>query len=362
MSLDRVEIQGYKSIASCKLELGSLNVLIGPNGAGKSNFIGAFGLLGSLVRDDLQLVIGQQGGAASILHGGPKRTAELNFRMEFDRNAYAAQLVPSLDGGLVFKSENAEFFGPGHAEPYESLPGSGHPESRLSRKAAEKPGGVADFVAKAMASWKVFHFHDTSPQSGAKQKQPIDDNDALRASAENIASFLFRLRETSRDHYDRIVESVRMVAPFFRDFRLQPDRLNKQMIQLEWRQVGDEGYFNANALSDGTLRFICASTLLLQPDPPSVILIDEPELGLHPFAINQLAAMFKSAAVNHQLIVTTQSVTLLNQLDVNDIVVVEQREGASTFDRPNTKDLENWLDEYSLGELWEKNVLGGRPY
>jgi predicted ATPase len=228
--------------------------------------------------------------------------------------------------------------------------------------AREQPGGVADRCLEAMRPWSVFHFHDTSAQAGVKQKQLVDDNDVLRPDASNVAPVLYRLREASPGHYERIVDSIRMVAPFFRDFRLSPDRLASERIQLEWRQVGSDSYYNAHALSDGTLRFISLSVLLLQPDPPPLIGIDEPELGLHPSAITQLAGMLTSSSARHQLIVSTQSVTLLNQLAPEDIVIVEQHEGASTFERPDMDGLHAWLDEYAVGELWEKNVLGGRPY
>ncbi len=361
-TLDRIEIHGYKSIAACNLALRPLNVLVGPNGAGKSNFISAFGLLGSIVNGDLQLAVGRAGGASTLLHGGPKATRRLTLHPHFGVNQYVASLVPAADDNLIFEREICYFHGSGHESPYDIQIGSGHRESKLHESAEANPGRVADHCLSAMESWRVFHFHDTSPSAGAKQKQQIGDDVALRPDAANLAPFLFRLQRSHPDHYRRIRDSVRLVAPFFRDFRLDPDRMNPGRIQLEWAQEGSDAYLNAHALSDGTLRFICLSTLLLQPDPPSVIVIDEPELGLHPFAIAQLADMFRSATTSHQLIVSTQSVTLLNQLDPEDIIVTEQRGGESSFERPDWQALQSWLDEYAIGELWEKNVLGGRPY
>ncbi len=358
-TLDRIEIEGYKSIAACDLEMRRLNVLVGPNGAGKSNFISAFGLLGAIVNGGLQLAVGKAGGASTLLHGGPKRTQRLRLHTYFAQNEYEAAFVPDASDHLIFESEVCYFHGDLVRRATRSL-GAGHRESGLGD--GTHPEKVVNYCHDAMASWQVFHFHDTSPQAASKQKQPIDDNSELRSDAANLAAFLFRLRETSSDSYGRIRDSVRLVAPFFDDFRLVPDRLNQARIQLEWQQVGSDSYFNAHALSDGTLRFICLSTLLLQPNPPSNIIIDEPELGLHPYAIAQLAEMFKSSAHDHQLIVSTQSVTLLNHLEPEDIIVTEHHRGASTFERPDVDHLQKWLDDYSVGELWEKNVLGGRPY
>jgi predicted ATPase len=212
-----------------------------------------------------------------------------------------------------------------------------------------------------MQSWTIYHFHDTSDEAAIKRKGKVDDNDTLRPDAANLAAFLYRLQKTQADSYKRIVAAIRLVAPFFHDFRLRPDRLRKDEIQLEWTQRDSDAYFNAHALSDGTLRFICLATLLLQPEPPSLILIDEPELGLHPYAIVQLAGLFRSAATRTQILVATQSVTLLNQFEPDNVIIVDRSEGQSTFRRINAKEVEAWTDAYALGELWEKAVLGGRP-
>lgn len=357
--LDRIEIEGYKSIAACDLALRPLNVLVGPNGAGKSNFISVFGLLGAMVNGSLQLAVARGGGASTVLHGGPKQTPRLRLHTYFGANQYEAELVPGANDDLIFEHETCYFIRSDET-PWSTRIGSGSRESNLRQAATER--AVPWYCLDAMRSWRVFHFHDTSAQAGAKQKQPLEDNAALRADASNVAPFLFRLREAHPDHYRRIVDSIRMVAPFFEDFNLSPDRLNADRIQLEWRQVGSDQYFNAHALSDGTLRFVCLSTLLLQPDPPPVVVIDEPELGLHPYAITQLGDMFRALSKQHQLIVSTQSVTLLNQVDPEDVIVTEQHDGASSFERPDWEALQSWLHEYAIGELWEKNVLGGRPY
>ena len=239
--------------------------------------------------------------------------------------------------------------------------GAGHKETRLPDIAKKK--GIAQYVLSALRSWSVFHFHDTSAEAPVKRKGPIDDNDGLRPNASNLAAFLFRLQKTDKDSYRRIVAAVRQVAPFFDDFRLKPDRLAPDKIQIEWSEKDSDTYFNAHALSDGTLRFICLATLLLQPKTnlPSLILIDEPELGLHPYAVTQLAALFKSAATRTQVLVATQSVTLMNQFDPEDVVVVDRKDGQSTFRRIGADEIASWTDSYALGELWEKNVIGGRP-
>jgi len=237
--------------------------------------------------------------------------------------------------------------------------GGGHKESALQERATDDP--IARHVLEDLRSWRVYHFHDTRHHARVKGKGALDDNATLRSDASNLAAFLYRLREKERDAYRRIVAAIQQVAPFFSDFQLSPDRLQPDLIQLEWAERDFDAYFNAHDFSDGTLRFICLATLLLQPELPSLILIDEPELGLHPYAIAQLASLLKSAAARTQVLVATQSVTLMNQFEPADVVVVDRKDGQSIFRRIDEEEIDAWKDSYALGELWEKSVLGGRP-
>ncbi len=247
-----------------------------------------------------------------------------------------------------------------YSRPFTLTLGSGHAESKLQTESKSHPGGAADWALDTMRSWRVYHFHDTSSDALVKQRGPVSDDKFLRSDASNLAAFLFRLSQSDESNYRRIVQAVRTVAPFFNDFDLAPDRSNNDVIQLEWRHRDTDTYFNAHALSDGTIRFICLATLLMQPKPPSLIVIDEPELGLYPFAIAQLCDLLRSCG--QQVLISTQSVSLLNQLeDLEDVIIIEQVEGESTAQRLELAAVETWLADYSLGELWEKNLIGGRP-
>jgi predicted ATPase len=265
-----------------------------------------------------------------------------------------------VDDGLVFSREDCWYFRGAFVSEHRQPLGSGHPESKLPHKATQK--GVAAHVYDSLASWKVYHFHDTSESAKVKGIGGINDNFYLNPDASNLAAFLYRLKQTKSAHYETIRDTVRLVAPFFDDFILRPTPANEDKIRLEWRERGSDYPFLAHHLSDGTLRFICLATLLLQPRRPSTILIDEPELGLHPYAIAVLASLMRSANKTHsQLMVSTQSVSLVNQFDPEDLLIVERRDQATVIKPLGPKRLKKWLEEYSLGELWEKNVLGGRP-
>ncbi len=378
-ALDCIAVDGYKSIRSAKIDLGPINVLIGANGAGKSNLLGLFGLLADLADDRLQLHVGRQGGADAILHFGRKKTQALRISLRFGLYAYTSVLVSSAGDTLVFEDEVVWPAPPGPR--FEAAPpgvftldedalratgvaigSGGHKETGLSSvRDSQGHSEIARLVAATMRGWRRFHFHDTGASAPMKQKRKLDDNRALRTEGDNLAPFLFSLKASAPSSYRRIVEAVRAVAPFFDDFSLAPDAVNPDVIQLAWRHKTDDALFTADALSDGTLRFICLATLLLQPELPSLIVIDEPELGLHPFAITQLAALVRSAATRSQVLLATQSVTLLDQFNADEVIVAERSNGESTFRRLDDQALDEWRQEYSLGELWLKNVLGGRP-
>jgi predicted ATPase len=132
-------------------------------------------------------------------------------------------------------------------------------------------------------------------------------------------------------------------------------------VRLEWRQQGSSFPFQPWQFSDGTIRFICLATALLQPKPPSTVVIDEPELGLHPYALEVLAQLLKETAQATQLVISTQSAPLLNQFEPEEVVVVERVEGASHFRRLEAEPLAEWLKDYALGELLQKNVIEAGP-
>jgi len=354
--LKRVTVSGFKSIRDLSLDLGSLNVLIGANGAGKSNFISLFRLLNEVIEGRFQLAVTKGGGADSFLYFGKKRTQSILVKLEFGYNGYECEWVPTATDSLVFASEVGYFYGdPVKKQKY----GSGHLETLLPQFA--KVDLIPTYVLRSLKEWKVYHFHDTSDSAGMKGLGDINDNQYFRPDASNLAAFLLFLRTKHSGHYETIVETIRMVAPFFNGFILRSVTENPGKIRLEWLEKDSDSPFMAHHLSDGTLRFICLATLLLQPHPPDTILIDEPELGLHPYAITVLAGLMRAAATRTQVIVSTQSVALVNEFEPEDLIVVNRKDQQSVFERINKEKLSEWLDEYSLGDLWQKNVLGGRP-
>lgn len=358
--LKLVRAAGYKSIKHQEINLGDMNVLIGQNGAGKTNFISLFKFLRNIIEGRLKN-ISLKAGAENLLYYGSKETKQIDIYLDFSPNVYEIKLQPTRSDSLIVASEQCGFWRTigGYNQPYWQTIARADEESRLAEKA--KTGRVAEYVYDVLKDWFVYHFHDTSETAGVKKYGSTTDNRFLFEDASNLAAFLYILKETQQEFYQRIVKTIQLVIPFFKDFVLLANPLNTNTIRLEWQDKFSDRTFTANELSDGSLRFICMATLLLQKKLPKVILLDEPELGLHPAAITILAGLLKKASKRSQVIVSTQSVSLVNEFEPEDIIVVDRNEGETAFKRLEADKLETWLNEYSLGDLWDKNVIGGNP-
>ncbi len=362
--LDTITVKGFKSIAAIeKLKLGAINVVIGPNGSGKSNFIGVFSFLHAIREGHLQDYVIKAGGADKVLHFGSKATQKLEIHVSFQDgiNQYEVVLEPTAADQLHPAEEWVYFWDKSrYPRPHSDGLASLGTEAGISNSRLK---GKAEYVRQHLNRWRLYHFHDTSSTSPMKKTADVNDNRYLRPDGSNLAAFLYFLRLKHDTAYSLIRRTIQRVAPFFDDFVLEPQQLNPDKIRLEWRHKGSDAYFDSSSLSDGTLRFIALATLFLQPDSfrPSLILVDEPELGLHPYAITLLASLVKQAAVATQVILSTQSPLLLDHFQPEDVLVADRVGGGTQFTRPESARLASWLEDYSLGQLWEKNELGGRP-
>lgn len=364
--LHAITLKGFKTIQELNgFEPGPLTVLIGPNGAGKSNFISFFRMMSWMLADpdNLPVYVAQQGGASNLLHDGPSRTreveAELTIRTEAGENQYAFRLVFAAGDTFIFADERYRFSRDdyGGIAPWRET-GAGHRAPQLLDMAPEDD--TAHFIRNILRRIVLYQFHNTSATARIRSKWSMNDNRYLKEDAGNIAPFLLRMREEEGNYYQRIIETVRLVLPFFSDFELQPD--NGHLL-LAWRERNSDRVFDVSQASDGMLRVIALVALLLQPekDLPDVLILDEPELGLHPSAITVVGGLIRAVSVKAQVIVATQSAALVDCFEPADIVVVEREGRKSVFRRLDSEALGNWLEDYALSELWNKNVLGGRP-
>ena len=319
------------------LPLNRLNVLIGSNGAGKSNFISFFELTKAIYEQRFGSYTLSKGGIDNLLRQGRKVSPSIQGLIDFDNtNAFFFEIKPSQSNkGYIEKT--GDFFNNYHKA------GKNYSQWNLS-------------------SFTVYHFHDTSANSPMRGDCPINDNEYLRDNGSNLAAYLYSLMLNDEKTFRLIEGVIRSIAPYFKGFKLRPDANNKERIRLEWEERDTDMYLDGYSFSDGTLRFIALTTLLLQSQMPEVIIIDEPELGLHPAAINKLAQLVKQASFKSQIILSTQSTNLVNCFEVDDIIVVDRADNQSIFRHLEREELEKWMDDYelSLSDLWEKNMIGGQ--
>ena len=365
--LDAITLKGFKTIRELvDFRPGSLTVLIGPNGAGKSNFLSFFHLLYpvSYGTATLQAYVGAHGGASKLLHDGPAITPEIDARLRLNSDAgetdYHFRLAYAADDTLIYADERYRLVnGDQTGKDSWQIVGAGHRSSLLADY--ETYNDTTAAIARALRNMFTFHFHDTSVTSQFRRKAEVTSDGQFHYRGSNLAPFLYRLMRMEGRSYQRIVETLRLILPFFFDFYLEPDSGH---LLLAWRETESDQIFTASQAADGMLRTIALVTLLLQPDKtlPDLLILDEPELGLHPYAINVIGGLIRAVSAKSQVIVATQSTAFVDCFEPEDIVVVEREGRESSFRRlEDTEELQEWLKEYSLSELWEKNVIGGRP-
>ena len=376
MSTNRIEsirIRGFRSLADVEMTgMPQATVLIGANGSGKSNFMRFFEMLSWMLRwRRLQEYVQWQGGADDQLFGGnattPRMEAELQVRTEMDQLEYRFTLAHAHPDRLLFTGERfrSSIISSGTVTSLHQF-GSGHLEAKIAEAARSSddpvgPESDASLVSLLMRGWGIFQFHDTSDTSNLKKRWDVTDNRQLRSHGGNLAAVLYRLEQRDRVRYERICRQIGRVLPGFDRFDIEEDY---GRVLLRWRAKWSDKSYGAHLTSDGSLRFFALVTLLNLPPGmlPNVIMLDEPELGLHPAAIALLGGLIKSLSVERQVIVATQSPLLVDAFDLDDIFVLDLEEGRTICRKLDAESYQHWLDDgYRSGELWRKNLFGGRP-
>lgn len=372
--LNKIELKGYKSI-SPEGQTVPLNddvtVLIGSNGVGKSNVVSFFQLLSYAMSGSLQTYIGENGFADAFLYYGSKTTdcikARLHFSDSKSQNVYSFRLAYAAGDTLIYTDERLTFQDMDRSKPFDLSLGAGKKESQLFEARSGRHQKAVGLFINLLKNCHYFQFHDTTKDAKIRKKVYIGDNKFLRSNAGNLAAILYAIKhqEGGEPYYNRIVRYIQQIMPQFGDFIMEPSRIDGNYIALDWKERDSDYIFSVNQISDGTLRFMALATLLLQPPKslPSFIVIDEPELGLHPLAISILAGMIKTAAENAQVVIATQSSRLLDEFSADKVVVIDRdvEKRSSVIRNLSTEQLKEWEDEYTMSELWDKNVIGGRP-
>ncbi|HJJ42500.1 MAG TPA: AAA family ATPase [Methanocorpusculum sp.] len=326
LPIDYIKIKGFRSIKDADIKFGSINILLGANGSGKSNFLEIFNLINAAASDTLDEYVKKCGGADQLFRYGISTTDKITVESKICGIDFSCVLVPGDDNRVK-------------------------EESSKGKEELRKSGMMLT----------VYHFHNSGVSSALKKSSDLDDCRYLKADGSNFASRLYSIKNTAPENYDKIEAVISIVYTEFKKFIFSIDEKTKQ-VSLRWIDKCSKDYTHPiKELSDGTIRFAVIASLLLQPDPPSFIIIDEPELGLHPFAINVLSDMLSLASIKSSILISTQSVQLVNRFSPDDIIITENRLGQTEIKRLSGSDLEEWLEDYSLGDIWQMNIIGGNP-
>ena len=375
--IESLHVEGFRTLADLKIDdLPNPAVLIGANGSGKSNLIRFFEMMATMIRDRrLNEFVQLYGGADDQLFGGNRTSkrinAKLGVRTESGRSDYRFTLAYSQPDRFLFTDEAYRFTRDGcdAKESWQEI-GSGHTEAKIF-EAAESAGSSdvnqrsAEALVQMLRHCAVHQFHDTSFYSPLKTACDPTENAYLRSDGRNLAAVLLRLERDNPRRFKSICKFIQRIIPNFDRFQIEE---SNTPFLLQWRAKGMDKTIGAHLSSDDSLRFFALATLLNLPPEmlPNVLLIDEPELGLHPVAVNLIGNMIKVLARERQVIVATQSPHLVDVFGLDEIFVLELENGRTGFHRYDKGKYaewlkERWLDEYSTGELWEKNLIGGRP-
>ena len=373
--IESIKIQGFRSLADVELkDIPDTAVLIGPNGAGKSNLLLFLEMLQQMLRyRRLTEFVARRGGANDQLFMGSAMTstlrAEIQLKTAQGSYGYECTLTFAHPEHLFVNNEKFTY----HRVEYTysmareisnwGLESGLLPITPKEEKDSEAQVYIHDSVIDVrnlLGGFAFHHFHNTDFNSNIKKSWDVTDNYRVNSDGSNLAAVLYRLEQEDPKRYDYICRQIRRILPNFDRFDIEE---SNGKVLLRWRALRSNKTMGAHLTSDGSLRYFCLVTLLNLPTEmlPSIILLDEPELGLHPSAISLIGGMIRSLSVQRQVIVATQSPLLVDSFGLDQIFVMDLKDGQTKVSRPNEEELRHWLEEYSTGELWQKNVLGGRP-
>lgn len=354
--MEKIEIKGYKSIKEIALPLRPINILIGANGSGKSNFLSFFDFLKQIYNQNLQEFTALKG-IDTFLHKGNKVTEKISTHLYFKNTNEYSFAIKKGDAGFIFTKEEMWYKKNPHLPNNIEIASFGN-ESSLRFQTTPRAEYIKDYINQLAK----YHFHDTGENSPFNKESNIEkDKYYLYEKGSNLAAFLYNIQSENGIVYNLIVKTIQSIAPYFLDFFLRPGKNGN--IKLHWQSKYSSTVYGVNDLSDGTIRCIALTVLFMQPNLPETIIIDEPELGLHPAAIAKLSGLVKSASSKGcQVILATQSTDLISHFAPEDIITVDQINGESIFKRLDSETLKDWLEDYTIDDLWKRNIIdAGQP-
>ena len=339
MRIQNLTVRNFRSLVDVDIPLHPLNVVIGPNGSGKTALIEVLLLLQRDSRRELTEFFDERGGFQAVLSQRSGRAGSTRLEVQ-------AEIVNGgPDGG---PDDN------GRSVYVLAVQGVGY-----VYQAAKESYRAAPSVQEFFAGANYYQFIDVTPRSSVRLPQSLTPASTPGAQGESLYSALYNLRINDLDLYDRLLGIVAQAFPGFKQFEFPV--VGAGQVTLTWYDKCCTQPFYPNQLSEGTLRFLWLLTLLFTAPRASLLLIDEPETSLHPELLRILAALLQEAALETQIVVATHSSDLISWLQPEEVLIADKEDGQTRFTWADTLNLQSWLAEYSLRDLWLMGHLGGRP-
>ncbi len=376
-----LSVAGFRRLKSVEIELRPLNVLIGANGVGKSSVLNIFDTLAASANAQLESTITGMGGMESILTAdGATNQLSIGLLLPHDRGApldYQVTMIRRGYGYQIAQERLSQRRNPTLPVPFLHIdsnttriryqeggklvePTWEHKELETSLSQAPKMYREAESFRSLLANIsEIYHGLDVSDRAPVRLPQTLSPAQTPGSDGEDLLSSLYTMRETDRDRFEAVEDALHAAFPSF--VRLEFPTPAAGKVTLGWRDRDMTRPIFANELSEGTLRFLWLTTLLKSPGLPKVTLIDEPEVSLHPEMLRILAELMREASTRTQLVVATHSDRFVRFLRPDELVVCDRDDqGAMSVQRADTMELDSWMDDYTLDQLWSMGRLGGR--
>ncbi|HIK13287.1 MAG TPA: AAA family ATPase [Oscillatoriaceae cyanobacterium M33_DOE_052] len=379
--LEKISVKGYRRLRDLEIEMRSLLVIIGANGAGKTSFLDVLSLLAASARGNLQDKLQLQGGLSQILTRGKAEELEISLAMQVPEKPplhYSLALCPHGISYEIGEENLTQQSNPTAHDPFKYIESSGvdiryfsQEERRLVRPNWEhnyletslsqvpKMYREPENLRKSLAACTYYAALDVSEKSPIRLPQAMRPAKLPGKNGEDLVSCLYDLRETDRDGFEMIEDILGTAFPDFERLNFPP--VAAGTLSMTWTDKNFSQPIYIHELSEGTLRFLWLATLLQSQSLTTITLIDEPEVSLHPELLQHLVYLMREAAKQTQLIVATHSDRLIRFLEPHEVVICDLEEGEAKMTWGDTLDLDKWLADYTLDQLWAMNVMGGRP-
>ncbi|HEY3285014.1 MAG TPA: AAA family ATPase [Armatimonadota bacterium] len=380
-SVRRLEIHGFRRLASLSLEMRPLMTLIGANGVGKTSLLDAVMLLSASAQTELNQALSTHGGLPSLLTRRGDDDLSLQAEMPVPGHKplrYQLRLAPQGPGYRIAAESLTQEREGRHGDPFKHIdsvntrvryfdiqskdliePTWSHDPLETTLSQVPRMFGEPESLRKALSSVTLYHALDVGPRAPVKLPQAMRPATHPGANGEDLVTYLYYLRESDRSRFESIEDSLHAAYSDFEELSFPP--VAAGMLTMTWRSRGFTKPFYAHELSEGTLRFLWLVSLLQSPALPTITMIDEPEVSLHPELLSLLADLLREASARTQLIVATHSDRLIRFLNPDEVAVMDMDEGGgASAVWADSLDLDSWLAEYSLDEVWRMGRMGGR--